>query len=223
MTRRIYRRPINKYRLTHIDGEGLHAFGPRGAHMIFMRLKLHTYRVWYCCQCQGRVNYGDKLWRPRAHSIYDRICDSCAAEVPGYRREGQSAAERNRPAEYALENYPLIAHAYRELDIAHLFDDEADIGACVLKMIETFARADLRATGAVDLVLKTFWDLAHRRPITGLTNHPIEWQDISAQAGRPLWRNVRDNEAYSEDGGKTFYRLEHPEKRLKALTTYERH
>lgn len=222
MTRRIYRRPINKYRLIRIDAEGLHAIGPRGAATVFKRLQYHAYHVWNCCQCQGRINYGEKLWRPKAHSIYDRICEGCASEVPGYRKEGQTATERNRPAKYALDNYPLVAHAYRELDLAHLFDDETDLGACILKMIEALARADLRSTGAFDLALKTFWDLAHKRPITGLTNHPIEWQDISAQAGRPLWRNIRDSDAYSEDAGATFYRLQRPEKRLKSRTLHER-
>lgn len=220
MSRRRYR-VINKYALLHIDAEGLHAIGPRGGVRVFSKMRNPTQRAWFCCQCAGRIDYGERAWRPDMIAIEDRICDFCAAQMPGYRVEGKTAAERNRPGREVLALYPLIAHAYRELDLAHLFDDGMDLGACVLKMIEILARHKITDPTMRDLALKTFWDLAHERPLTGLTNTPEEWQDISHQAGRSLWRNIRDKDAFSEDGGHTFYRIETPHKRLATRTVRE--
>lgn len=218
MTRRRRYRPLNKYHLIKVEDGFLHAIGPHGAPRRFYHLSRGTVKpYWYCCQCQAHIGYGERCWRPTYVQVTDRICDACVSLVPGYRGSGETAEERNKPDDAMLDRYPLIQHAYRELGIAHMFDDDVDLGACVLKMIEVLARHEVHDPTLFDLALKTFWDLAHKRPITGLTANPLEWQNISAAAGTPLWRSIRDPDAYSTDGGKTFYRTDRPTRILATL------
>lgn len=217
--------PFNKYTLLGFDEEGkLLALGPRKARHTFIPVKSYKYRR--CAQCGGRIDPGDPIWRSLSRQCFDRICDPCAQLVSGYRREYVgNPAEAHKPSEASLKRFPLLEHAYRELDVAGLFytaHDEAEIGTCILGMIEILARHDLSASGSFDLVLKLFWDLAHRRPISQLTTDKTEWQDWSNLAGRPLWASIRDSEAFSEDGGETFYRsTDILKRRLKSLTRGE--
>lgn len=202
---------INKYTLIEVDEDGiLHAIGPRRAHRLFHALISRKYRR--CVQCGGRIDRGDPTWRPDMEDSRDRICEPCVQLVPGYRRP--DAAHPHKPADRLLHKYPLVDYAYTELDIAGMLiqGEEESIGACVLGMIEVLARHH-HAQDHLELVLKLFWDLAHRRPLSGLTSEPGEWEDLSSRAGKPLWRNRRDSEAFSEDEGRTFYRTSDPVKR----------
>jgi hypothetical protein len=212
-----YSRPINKFRLLYIDEQGMHVIGPRGGKYIFLRTK-GARKPWRCCQCQGRIDYGELNWRIGKRQLWDRMCEACASEVEGYRAR-EDGQEVYRPSTFAMQKYPLIEHAYRELDIARLFAEQPDIAGCVLKMIEALARHDVHTGETFDIVTKMVWDLAHKRPISALTSHPSEWERLAGKP--PTWRSIRDPDAYSNDGGKTFYRTDRPDRLFATVRRYE--
>lgn len=53
----------------------------------------------------------------------------------------------------------------------------------------------------VDMVAR----LARRQPLSPLTRHPFEWNDVSAAfGGEPMWQSARDPRAFSTDRGRTY-------------------
>lgn len=107
----------------------------------------------------------------------------------------------------------LREHAEYELKASGLFDSDADYGGmvpeAVLALIDVFSSQG-HSGGSASLVLTIFNKLAHYQNLTPLTDNPEEWhfheENISGVKGG-FWQNKRNGEAFSNDGGKTYYLL----------------
>jgi hypothetical protein len=117
-------------------------------------------------------------------------------------------------------NFELWAEA--ELRRAGLFDEDSDyggmLGESVMKLIEVFAdegHSGFSAAMAADI----FGRLSSWKPLTPLTADPDEWMLIEeAMAGRAdCWQSRRRPDAFSNDGGKTYYLLDEDRGKLRRL------
>lgn len=100
----------------------------------------------------------------------------------------------------------LVDHARRELELAGLFDEDADydgdLGPAVLGVVEKFSEyghSGMSAAISVSILEK----LLRFETLTPLTDDPSEWMDVSTNT----WQSRRRSEAFSHDGGKTYYLL----------------
>lgn len=98
----------------------------------------------------------------------------------------------------------LLAHAEREMRRAHVEDD---VQPSLLQSIAAF-RSYGHSGGSASVVIPMINDLLNFRALTPLTDDPAEWIDhTDISAGDPTFQNMRDSEAFSKDGGKTYYVL----------------
>lgn len=106
---------------------------------------------------------------------------------------------------------PLVEHARRELELAGLFDADADYGGmagnAVMQLVETFAAQGHSGTSA-GLVMYLFQRVASYKPLTPITDDPDTWIGVSEATGEPFWQSTRDPSVFSTDGGKTWYSLD---------------
>lgn len=101
----------------------------------------------------------------------------------------------------------LSEHARSELQRAGEFDRDP-IRATVLMALVSVVDAFV-STGelsAVDLV-DPLGLLLHHSTLTPLTDEPSEWADRSTATGRRLWQSRRNPNAFSHNGGASFFLL----------------
>lgn len=118
------------------------------------------------------------------------------------------------------EKSMLVEHAERELALAGLpiptreqlrnikdIEDPSEgwnllVADAVMNIIKLFAKQ--RHSGAsASMTLQLVHQLAQFKPLSPLTDNPNEWNEVTDG----LWQNVRNPEAFSHNGGKTFYIL----------------
>lgn len=100
----------------------------------------------------------------------------------------------------------LIAHAKYELDL--LDQGEKTIEA-YLKVIEAFVSMGLNG-GSTSVALPLLVSLLQYKPVSVLTDNPDEWLHVPTEFSGVeggVWQNIRDTQAFSSDGGKTYYHL----------------
>lgn len=112
----------------------------------------------------------------------------------------------------------LVDHARKELEIAGVEPDEIDWYLQVVHSFASYGHSGGSAAGTIPVIMQ----LLERKNLTPLTDDPEEWVKIDEKLlGNPrkfpnLWQNCRLTEAFSHDGGKTYYLLseggtdEHP-------------
>ncbi|MGW7636147.1 hypothetical protein [Streptomyces decoyicus] len=96
----------------------------------------------------------------------------------------------------------LVAHARRELTIIGEGRDTID---GLLKVVQAFA--DMGHSGSSAHFASLYLDkLLRYQPLSDLTDNPAEWIDRHADgmSSTPCWQSVRNSEAFSDDGGKTY-------------------
>lgn len=102
----------------------------------------------------------------------------------------------------------LLAHAKKELT---LMGEEPDIIKWYLGVLEKFV--ELEHSGAsLEITSNVLFRLMQHKNLTELTNDPEEWTDVSTypyaqQEKGSLWQSKRNMEAFSTDGGETYYIL----------------
>jgi hypothetical protein len=113
----------------------------------------------------------------------------------------------------------LVEYTERELRRVGLFDPDSDyggrLGEGVLKLMRTFAE-DGHSSGSAMMTLHLFNRLARFEPLTPITDSSDEWFDVSECNGRPLWQSMRSPVLFSSDGGKTYYHVDDPERKIQA-------
>lgn len=99
----------------------------------------------------------------------------------------------------------LIAHAKRELELAGLFDKDADydgmIGEAVLELITVFSDQEHSGCSA-GLVSSLFGKLSKYKPITPLTFKDDEWNEVSTG----VYQNKRNSCVFKDSpDGRPYY------------------
>ena len=114
----------------------------------------------------------------------------------------------------------LEVHAEREMRRAGLYDAEANYGGmipeAVMKLIRALA-SEGHSGGSHALTMEIFNRLANFQTLTPLTQDPEEWKDLSELSGKPTWQNARDSSFFSDDGGKTCYSVNDPDRTRKPV------
>ena len=100
----------------------------------------------------------------------------------------------------------LVEHAKRELDL--IPEEDEEFKAAILNAVKAFSAYGHSGSSAW-VGIHVLSDLLQFRNLSPLTNDPDEWMHISEDvSGMPnLWQSKRNSEAFSNNGGKTFYLL----------------
>ena len=98
----------------------------------------------------------------------------------------------------------LVLHARRELE---LLGEEPEMVACLIAAVEGFASYPGHSGGSAACAIGMLERLLRFQNLAPLTDDPAEWQDQSGISGVPVWQNHRNSEAFSDDGGKTYWLL----------------
>jgi hypothetical protein len=93
----------------------------------------------------------------------------------------------------------LVMHAKRELEI---IGEEPDVIRGYLKVIQAFADMN-HSGGSASVAIPVINELLQFHNLAPLTNNPAEWVEVFDNT----WQNSRMGEAFSEDGGRTYYLL----------------
>jgi len=108
----------------------------------------------------------------------------------------------------------LVDHAQNELELAGLFDKDADyggmIGKAVLDLMKTFADQGHSGMSAM-WVRDLFNKLGNYENLTPITSDPKEWEDVTAAgigtSNGTLWQNRRNPAIFSIDKGNSWYNV----------------
>lgn len=103
----------------------------------------------------------------------------------------------------------LVIHARREL---RLIGEDTDTIRGICRVVQAFA--DMGHSGGRAHFTALYLDkLLRYQPLSDLTDDPGEWIDRHADGMTPipLWQSRRNSEAFSTDGGKTYYLLSEQE------------
>lgn len=109
----------------------------------------------------------------------------------------------------------LVDHAKNELNLAGLFDKDADygglIGKSVMELIKTMSGQGHSGFSA-QMVRELFNKLSNYETLTPITSNPNEWVDVAGygcgDVKETLWQSTRNPSTFSKDGGKTWYNLD---------------
>jgi hypothetical protein len=99
----------------------------------------------------------------------------------------------------------LVEHARTELVL--LGEDPMTISG-YLDVVQAFADMG-NSGGSAMMAIPIIEKLLCWKNLTPLTNDPDEWMDVATAAGQTsgMWQSNRNPEAFSTDGGKTYYLL----------------
>lgn len=111
----------------------------------------------------------------------------------------------------------LIEHADREMRLAGLYNGDSDyagmIPDAVMALVEAHSKQD-HSGGSHGLTLEIFNRVINFKTLTPIGSTPDEWFKHDYQtAGRDCWQNIRQSSVFSQDGGKTWYDIDDPEKK----------
>lgn len=100
----------------------------------------------------------------------------------------------------------LVDHAKRELALA---GNDDDFNQSIIKAVKAFSSFG-HSGGSASIAIPMLNDLLNYRNLTPLTDDPDEWmhvaEDVWGEAGG-IWQSRRNPEAFSRDGGKSYYLL----------------
>jgi len=97
----------------------------------------------------------------------------------------------------------LVEHARTELE---LIGEEPETIEGYLKVIQAFADMG-HSGGSASVAIPVVNELLQFHNLKPLTDGPDEWNNVSEQSGYEMWQNRRNSEAFSHDGGTTYWLL----------------
>lgn len=111
----------------------------------------------------------------------------------------------------------LVEHAKRELDAINCDEPER---STIIKAVEAFAEGGWSGSSAA-WGIETLRALLQFKNLGPLTSDPKEWMDVSDMTnGHAISQSRRNPEAFSLDGGKTYYLLSEREAYEGKIGTY---
>lgn len=121
-------------------------------------------------------------------------------------------AAKDDAADYVIEFFEtgeehggnLVEHARRELALVETDQDFIKSIIAAVRGFSTYGHSG----GSHSAGLALLNDLLQFKNLSPLTNNPDEWMQIAEEvAGPNIWQSKRNPEAFSQDGGKTYYLL----------------
>ncbi|MEU0078553.1 hypothetical protein ABZY58_11705 [Micromonospora tulbaghiae] len=100
----------------------------------------------------------------------------------------------------------LVEHAKRELELCGQFEEDPAYAQSIVAAVAAFASYG-HSGGSAGVAIHQMTTLLQFGSLSPLTDSPDEWFDVSEMSGTPMWQNRRNSEAFSTDGGKTYYLL----------------
>lgn len=105
----------------------------------------------------------------------------------------------------------LVEHAKRELDIlAKSGDPDDEMNKVLIECVAKFAEYG-HSGGSASWAISVLNKLLQFKNLTPLTDNPDEWMQVGTGGllyrGYDVWQNRRNSEAFSHDGGETYYVL----------------
>lgn len=97
----------------------------------------------------------------------------------------------------------LVGHAKRELALIGEDQDVIDWYVTVIRAFAAFGHSGGSAMSTIPVLDA----LLRYQNLCPLTSDPAEWIDQSEVSGAPLWQSQRCPEAFSADGGQTYWLL----------------
>lgn len=101
---------------------------------------------------------------------------------------------------------PLVDHAKRELTLCGQYAEDPAYAQSLIAAVAAFASYG-HSGGSAGIGIYQLTTLLQFGNLSPLTNDPDEWHNVSAQSSTEMWQNRRNSEAFSTDGGKTYYLL----------------
>lgn len=99
----------------------------------------------------------------------------------------------------------LVNHARRELEI---LGEEPETIKGYLKVIQAFADMG-HSGGSASVAIPVINELLQFNNLKPLTNDPKYWMEVGkAMGGEEVWQSTRRSDAFSNDGGETYYCLD---------------
>lgn len=97
----------------------------------------------------------------------------------------------------------LIDHAKRELA---MINEDPEYVEAYLKIVEIFAGMG-HSGGSASVAIPTITALLSQENLMPLTDNPDEWMFHDEDLWPPdgVWQNIRNGQAFSHDGGKTYW------------------
>lgn len=96
----------------------------------------------------------------------------------------------------------LVLHAMRELALA---GNDEDFNTSIIAAVEAFASYG-HSGGSASVAIPMLHDLLQYKNLTPLTDDSDEWMNVE-MGDTPCWQSRRNPQAFSNDGGKTYYLL----------------
>jgi hypothetical protein len=100
----------------------------------------------------------------------------------------------------------LVEHAQKELELAG--NDKA-FNDCIINAVREFAKYG-HSGGSATVGIHILNDLLQFKNLTPLNDDPKHWMLVTeGSTGKygPCWQSTRNPEAFSQDGGQTYYLL----------------
>lgn len=102
----------------------------------------------------------------------------------------------------------LTDHARRELALVETGPDgDREFADSLLRAVEGFASYGGHSGGSASVAIDWLGRLLRFENLSPLTNNPDEWTNVSEQSGYEMWQSKRCAEAFSDDGGRTYWLL----------------
>lgn len=100
----------------------------------------------------------------------------------------------------------LVEHARRELELSGQFAEDPAYAQSIVAAVAAFASYG-HSGGSAGVGIHQLTTLLQFGNLSPLTDDPDEWHNVSKMSGSEMWQNRRNSEAFSTDGGKTYYLL----------------
>jgi len=97
----------------------------------------------------------------------------------------------------------LVNHARRELE---LIGEEPETIDGILRIMQAFADMG-HSGGSASVIIPWIHELLQFNNLKPLTDNPDEWQQLNDMGMLDVWQSRRRADAFSTDGGKTYYTL----------------
>lgn len=111
----------------------------------------------------------------------------------------------------------LVKHAENEMKLAGLYDKDADYAGMIPEAVMALVKAHSEqehSGGSHWLTLQIFNKVINFKTLIPIGSTQDEWFKHDYQtAGKDCWQNTRQSSVFSQDGGKTWYDIDDPEKK----------